>query len=70
MRQINKEKTMSTNINKNPADEAPLKKVVESLKGLRFGSITITVHNSKIVQIDRIEKTRLDRETVDSGEGI
>jgi hypothetical protein len=61
---------MSTNISKNFADETALKKVIESLKGLRFGSITITLHNSKIVQIDRIEKTRLDRETVDIGEGI
>lgn len=61
---------MSTNKTKNTADEAVLKKVLETLKGLRFGSISITVHNSKIVQVDRIEKTRFDRETVESGEGI
>lgn len=70
MRQTDKEKTMSTNKNLNTADETVLKKILETLKGLRFGSITVTVHNSKIVQIERVEKTRLDRETVGAGEGI
>jgi hypothetical protein len=61
---------MSTNKTQNTADEAAIKKIVEALKGLRFGSITITVHNLKIVQIDRVEKTRFDRDTLGAGEGI
>ena len=61
---------MSTNKTQSSADDAALKKIVEALKGLRFGSISITLHNSKIVQIDRIEKTRFDRETIGVGEGI
>lgn len=32
-----------------------------SLKGLRFGSIEIVVHDGQIVQIDRLEKFRLDK---------
>lgn len=34
-----------------------------ALKGIRFGSIEIIVHDSKIVQIERKEKTRFDGES-------
>jgi hypothetical protein len=61
---------MSANNIQNSAEEAAFAKIQETLKSLRFGSIVITVHNSKIVQIDRVEKTRFDRDTVNSGEGI
>jgi hypothetical protein len=70
LRPYNKENKMSTNKTQNTADEAALKKIIEALKGLRFGSIAITVHNSKIVQIDRVEKTRFDRDIAGDGEGI
>jgi hypothetical protein len=33
-----------------------------ALKGIRFGSIEVIVHDSKIVQIERKEKTRFDGE--------
>jgi hypothetical protein len=31
-----------------------------ALAGLRFGTVEITVHNARIVQIERREKVRLD----------
>ena len=31
-----------------------------ALKGIRFGSVEIVIHDSKVVQIERKEKTRLD----------
>ena len=34
--------------------------VLRSLKGLRYGSVEIIVHDSRIVQIERKEKLRLD----------
>ena len=34
--------------------------VLASLKGLRYGSIEITIHDGKIVQIERREKIRPD----------
>lgn len=34
-------------------------KVRGVLEGLRFGSITLTVHDARVVQIDVTEKTRL-----------
>jgi hypothetical protein len=33
-----------------------------ALRGIRFGSIEIIVHDSKVVQIERKEKTRFDGE--------
>lgn len=37
----------------------------ESLRGLRFGSVSVVVQDGVVVQIDKIEKTRLreDRST-------
>ena len=50
-----------------PAQGAPLRpdiaasldKLRDVLAGLRFGSITLTVHDARVVQIDVTEKTRL-----------
>lgn len=33
-----------------------------ALKGIRFGSVEIIIHDSKVVQIERKEKTRFDRD--------
>lgn len=38
---------------------ASIEKVRDVLQGLRFGSITLTVHDARVVQIDVTEKTRL-----------
>lgn len=34
--------------------------ILLALKGIRFGSIEIIIHDSKVVQIERKEKTRFD----------
>lgn len=39
--------------------EAVLSRVREALVGLRFGQITITVHDGQIVQIERTERVRV-----------
>jgi len=36
-----------------------LEHVRESLRGLRFGSVTILVQDGVVIQIDRMEKRRL-----------
>lgn len=36
-----------------------LSRVREALVGLRFGQITITVHDGQIVQIERTERVRV-----------
>jgi hypothetical protein len=35
-----------------------LELILNALKGLEYGSIHITVHDSQITQIDRLEKIR------------
>ncbi|MGZ8153080.1 MAG: YezD family protein [Methylococcaceae bacterium] len=35
--------------------------IVAALQGIRFGSVEITIHESKVVQIERKEKLRFDK---------
>ncbi len=37
------------------------KDIVKAAKDIKFGYIQVTIHNSKIVQIDKTEKIRLDQ---------
>ena len=41
-----------------PVDEA-VKAIVDSINRIRFGSISITLHEGKVVQLDITEKRRL-----------
>lgn len=36
-----------------------LEKIIEAIRSLKFGTVTITVQDSKIIQIDKTEKLRL-----------
>lgn len=40
-------------------DGLPVGDILRALKGLRYGYVQIIVQDSKVVQIDRTEKTRL-----------
>jgi hypothetical protein len=40
------------------ADES-IEQIIESLRGLRFGSVNIIVQDGVVIQIDRTEKRRL-----------
>jgi hypothetical protein len=35
-----------------------LNEILRAIKGVRFGSIEITIHDSRVVQIERKEKVR------------
>ena len=37
-----------------------VRRIADSLKGIKFGHVLITVHNHKVVQIDRTEKNRCE----------
>ncbi|UHA72380.1 YezD family protein [Paenibacillus sp. 481] len=39
-----------------------LDRITDQLKGLKYGSVFIVVHDSKIVQIDRTERVRYEQE--------
>jgi hypothetical protein len=43
----------------NPDFELGLQ-IVQAVKGIRFGSVEITIHDCKVVQIERKEKLRFD----------
>lgn len=36
-----------------------LRRVIDALRGLRYGAVEITVHDGRVVQIERTEKLRL-----------
>ena len=42
------------------SDQAVEQAILLALKGIRFGSVEIIIHDSRVVQIERKEKTRLD----------
>ncbi|QAY68243.1 YezD family protein [Paenibacillus protaetiae] len=42
-------------------DETWIGRIVEQASGLQYGSVIITVHDGRIVQIDRTERTRYDQ---------
>jgi hypothetical protein len=41
--------------------EQALERLREALRGLSFGTVTVTVQDGVIVQIDRTEKLRFDK---------
>ena len=41
------------------AEEALVSRILELVRGIRFGSVEIVVHEGKVVQIERREKVRL-----------
>ena len=43
-----------------PDHAATSERILSALRGLRFGSVEITVHEGRIVQIERKEKERLN----------
>ena len=45
---------------KNLVNDAIVKDIIETVNNLKYGQIQITVHNSRIVQIEKTEKTRFD----------
>ncbi|ACT03432.1 YezD family protein [Paenibacillus sp. JDR-2] len=42
-------------------DQLWLDRILEQVNGLQYGSVNITVHDGRIVQIDRTERTRYDQ---------
>jgi hypothetical protein len=60
-----------TNTNNSILNDAVLKELDAASKSLKYGHILITVHNSRIVQIDKTEKIRFDATTYyEKGDGI
>jgi hypothetical protein len=54
--EVNEETANSTDANL----QSVVGEIVRSIKSVRFGSVEITIHNSRVVQIERKEKVRFD----------
>jgi hypothetical protein len=60
---------MSSNQTGNGRDESAAKEALpawlelvrEQVDSLKFGTVQITVHDSRVTQVERLEKLRLDR---------
>ena len=50
-----------------PARSTWEQRVAAALRGLRYGSVEIVVHDGRVVQIERREKWRMDQEPARSG---
>jgi hypothetical protein len=58
---------ISATVGRNLPTEEELREISASLRGLRYGSVSIVVQDGVIIQIDRVEKRRL-RNRRDSAE--
>lgn len=46
---------------KDSAEKQLLLRVLDAVKSIKYGYVQITIQDSKVVQIDRTEKIRLDK---------
>lgn len=58
------------NIEKESKNNDIARDIVKAVKGIKFGYIQLIIHDSKIVQIDKTEKIRLDPGTFGKGGSI
>ena len=58
------------NIKGNIINDAIFKDIAEILRGLKFGEVIIKVHDSKIIQVEKTEKSRYDSFHLENGSGI
>ncbi len=54
----------------NRPDPHTLDRIARALTGLQFGSVEISIHHGRIVQIERREKLRLDEPRPGHAEGV
>ncbi|WP_134704547.1 YezD family protein [Ammoniphilus sp. YIM 78166] len=57
-------------MSKRQIDESLVEKILRSLEGLEYGSVHITIHDSKITQIERVEKQRFPLEKNSLKKGV
>jgi len=55
---------------KSVVNDAIVKDLIEAVNSLRYGTIQITIHNARIVQVDKTEKSRFDEVWAEEGGGI
>ena len=53
-------------ISAHSAHNAIEEEILRQLRSLRFGQVTVQVHDTRVVQIERTEKIRLESMTADA----
>lgn len=48
-------------LNSGETEQKVEKKILQAIRGLSYGSVEITIHDSKVVQIERKERFRFDK---------
>ncbi len=67
---INIMNTKDNNTAKSNQADKVVARISNALRGLRYGSVILTIHDSRIVQIERIEKSRFEDLYLENGDGI
>ncbi len=49
--------------------DLPLEEIARAVRQIRFGSVEIVIHDSRVVQIERREKVRFDKASCGTGSG-
>ena len=57
---VKPQETIESSIQPFPTPDPGTAAVLNALRGLRFGSIEVVIHNGRIVQVERREKVRID----------
>ncbi len=37
--------------------------IQQALQGLQYGHVSLTIHDGRLIQVDRVQRSRLDRRT-------
>jgi hypothetical protein len=54
-------RTVSGNQGTGPISQTDLKRLLEMMKTVRYGSVTLIIQDGIVIQIDRNEKLRLNK---------
>lgn len=54
--------TCEENLNLNKRDKFIVSQILPAIKSLKFGSVEIVIHDSEIVQVNKIERMRFGKE--------
>ena len=49
------------NLSEDSRNRVIVKKIMQAIENVRYGSVEVTIHESEVVQIERKEKIRFDK---------
>jgi len=49
------------NLSGDSGNQEIFRKIIDAIENIRYGSVEVTIHESRVVQIERKEKIRFDK---------